>query len=328
MTQPSATAAEAPGTRGWREAAGPDPAYGHVPPGWQLPRRCSPSARFTHSRRHATTVGWYSQPSQDAERAPLGYSTHRPGVQHPQRRRAGMGGILCSGDMWVLASEADPRDPCHHCCPLLRPRKPSQQLEGTNSRMRVTGRFLPTRAQPDARTPSPATLHPRSAPPGPAAGPFIPSPPSWATSRLQRSGAAPGPAGMRWTAALTLPGRGRTCQPGWLHRDLSPEILSRKCPLQLGLAPRADPTKFQPFPATDQWEGAEMSPGCTHQPPAPVLQMAAPVLGGPSCRVPPRGDARSRPAWRRRAIASKTRPRTPGLLGPHMASPVPPSAGR
>lgn len=186
---------------------------------------------------------------------------------------------MCSGDTWMLASEADPRDPCHHCCPLPRPRKPSQELEGTNSRMRVTGCFLPTRAQPDARTPSPATLHPRSAPPGPVAGPFIPSPPSWATSRLQRSGAAPDPAGMRWTAALTLPGHGRTCQPGWLHCDLSPETLSRKRPLQPGLAPRADPTKFQPFLAADQWEGAEMSPGCAHQPPAPILHLAAPLPG-------------------------------------------------
>lgn len=140
---------------------------------------------------------------------------------------------MCSGDTWVLASEADPRDPCHHCCPLPRPRKPSQQLEGTNSRMRVTGCFLPTRAQPDTRTPSPATLHPRSAPPGPVAGPFIPSPPSWATSCLQRSGAAPGPAGMRWTLPSLCPAAAGLASPAGstatsLRRDFPGNVPSSR----------------------------------------------------------------------------------------------------
>jgi len=294
MTQPPA----APGTRGWRDATGPDPAYGHVPPRRQLPPRCPPSAR-----RHTATGGQYSRPSWDAPTAALGCSTHHPGVQPPQQQGVGWG-MLHSGDARMPAPEGDPWERCHHHCP--RPREPSQQLEGTNSRMRATGRFLPARAQPDAHTPSPATRHPRSAPPAPWWVPPSPAPrrcPPPAGSGFYRDalGSRPLPARPRQDSPAQLapprPLSGDTVQEmsppagsGTEGRDgQHPAFPSGRSTGRSGAVPQLCP----PVPCSRSWGSFLLCPPSTvtsclqppQQPPRASQQpgVEEPLLAGPSC---------------------------------------------
>lgn len=156
-----------------------------------------------------------------------------------------------SGNRWVPAPvglQPPPR-------PLHRPQKPSQQLEGTVGceRRDVSSQ------RGHSWTLAPWLQSPPLGAPRPRGGSPHRQPPSRATSR-----SSSGPTGTCWPAALrlspalALPGHRRVCQPSRLHRGLSPEMLSRKRPLQPSLAPRADPANIQPFPAAGQWEGGEM----------------------------------------------------------------------
>lgn len=128
-------------------------------------KRCSPSMCFMHGHSHTSTVDGTAPPSQDAETAALGCSTH-------SNREVGWGGpALCQHPRGTHSSAVTTAVPCLGSHPTTGGSKQSDVDDGT---------FPPL--QPDACSLSLATLHPCSAPYN---GSLCPQSPSWATtSRL------------------------------------------------------------------------------------------------------------------------------------------------